>query len=110
LGGPFNLRFIDNGGVWKSSSSPLLDRLREAIDGVELTRLRRCPVCCKFYYAIRSNKGACDEHLGVARVWRLRKKIPEYNENRQVNRLVRKRNYSIGEARAVVMKNKEKSL
>jgi hypothetical protein len=100
---------VDSGGVLRVGSSALVLLLQKALDGVELTRLRRCPVCSKIYYAVRANKGACDEHLGVARVWRLRKKIPDYNQNKRINRLVRK-GHSIKQARAAVTKKKEKSL
>jgi hypothetical protein len=60
-----------------------------AIDGLELERLRRCPVCRQIYYAGRKNKGACDQHLGLARVRRKRGKTAEYNENRRFRRKMR---------------------
>ena len=56
---------------------------KRAILGVEASRLKHCPVCNRVYYAVRRNKGACDEHLGLARVWRKRGKDPEYNASRR---------------------------
>jgi hypothetical protein len=56
---------------------------KTAIAGVEVSRLRRCPVCCRIYYAIRANKRACDDHLALAAVWRARGKAPTYRSSRQ---------------------------
>ena len=49
---------------------------KRAILGVEASRLKHCPVCNRVYYAVRRNKGACDEHLGLARVSANAARIP----------------------------------
>jgi hypothetical protein len=65
---------------------PIWWLFRYAVEGLELERLRRCPVCHRIYYAGRKNKGACDQHLDLARVWRKRGKLPEYNAGRRLRR------------------------
>ncbi len=66
------------------------------VDG-DPSRIRRCPVCHMFYWANPRHKMACDEHLALARVWRSRGKLLGYEQNRRINRLV-KRGAPIGEA------------
>ena len=66
---------VEDGRV-KFIASGLLARFKRDFDGIEVARLKRCPICRAFYYATRSNKGACNEHLGLARIRRLREKIP----------------------------------
>ena len=67
----------------------ILEGFRRAFTGVDLARLRRCPVCTGFYYALRANKGACDKHVGLARIWKIRQKTPEYRERWRNKRLVK---------------------
>lgn len=78
-------------------------RFREAIRGVEIRRLRRCPVCRRIYYAVRDNKGACDLHLDVARVRRHRdpESRRKYEKTRKIMRLVRT-GLPLSKARAAV--------
>jgi len=68
---------------------------------VETRRIRTCPVCQSFYYAVRGNTGACDEHQTLARTRRTRD--PElrrqYKKAMQINRLTRA-GIPIGEATA----------
>jgi hypothetical protein len=66
--------------------NPVWNFFKHAISGLELERLRRCPVCRRVYYAWRNNKGACDAHLGLARTWRKRDKTREYNQSRRFRR------------------------
>jgi hypothetical protein len=72
-----------SGSIFFSEDKPIWWAFRQAVDGLELERLRRCPVCRRIYYAWRKNKGACDEHLALARVWRKRGKLSEYKANRR---------------------------
>jgi hypothetical protein len=78
-------------------------RFREALEGVEVKRLRRCPVCQRIYYAVRDNKGACDLHLDVARVRRHRdpESRRKYEKTRKINRLVKTR-LPLSQARMLV--------
>jgi hypothetical protein len=53
-------------------------RFLPALDHLDLTRIRRCPVCGKFYFARRTDAGACSPHCqNVNRVRRSRKKQGE---------------------------------
>jgi hypothetical protein len=70
-------------GLVVLQDNPVWQLFRGAIQLLDLGRLRRCPVCRRIYYAWRANKGACDQHLGLARVWRKRGKLPEYNASRR---------------------------
>jgi len=88
---PFNMTYFiednDNGRV-RFAPDPLLAEFKKALEGTEISRMRRCPICGNFYYAVRDNKGACDKHLARARVERgrdpeLRKK---YEKNRKRDR------------------------
>jgi hypothetical protein len=81
------LHVID--GRLRFRASLLRQSFQGAFTGVELARIRRCPVCTGFYYAVRANKGACDKHLVLARTWKIRKKTPEYRENWQINKLMK---------------------
>jgi predicted nucleic acid-binding Zn ribbon protein len=61
------------------------------IEGVEVTRLRRCPVCGRFFWAQREDKAACGARCAnVYRVRRRREKQREYAANRRENRRVKK--------------------
>jgi hypothetical protein len=75
-----------SGLVHFTEGSPAWMAFKWVVDGVELERLVRCPVCRRIYYAVRKDKGACDEHLGLARVWDTRGKLPEYNAARKFRR------------------------
>ena len=71
------------GGIISFHEDSNWSSFKTAIAGVELSRLRHCPVCCRIYYAIRANKGACDEHLALAAVRRARGKASTYQSNRR---------------------------
>ena len=88
LDGPLTEKIHLPNGFLEFRSSMLLEKLRRAFTGVELARLKRCPVCTGFYYALRANKGACDKHVGLARIWKIRQKTPEYRERWRNKRLV----------------------
>jgi hypothetical protein len=62
--------------------------LKELI-GTDPRRIRRCPICSRIYYAWRRDKGACSPRCCdtyYARKFRLKRR--QYEETRQVNRLV----------------------
>lgn len=88
---------------------PITDALKNAFERVEIARIRRCPMCGKFFYAVRANKGACDEHLAYARVQRGRdpEMRKQYEENRRINRLVRE-GKSLAQAKEEVAKKRRK--
>ncbi len=77
--------------------------------GAGALRIRRCPVCGRFYYAVRTDRGACDEHLARARVQRGRD--PElrrrYKETCRINRLVRD-GMPLDKAKAEVQRQRRK--
>ena len=77
--------------------------------GAGALRIRRCPVCGRFYYAVRADKGACDEHLARARVKRGRD--PElrrrYKETCRINLLVRG-GMPLNKAKAEVQRKRRK--
>lgn len=111
----FDLRFcvrdFGDGRVF-FDPDPIEGDFKQALQGAEIRRIRRCPVCEKFFYAERKNTGACKEHLALARVRRsrnpaLRKK---YERNRSINRLTKsidpltKKRVSIGKAMRQIAK------
>jgi hypothetical protein len=49
-------------------TNPAWSAFLEATSGVEVERLRFCPICYQVYYAWRRDKGACDRHLALARL------------------------------------------
>ncbi len=80
---------------------------RAAIEGLEVERLKRCPIrdCRKVFYAMRRNTGACREHLARARVYLARERREQYEQTRRINRMVRQ-GKSIGEAKAEVQRKR----
>jgi len=55
-----------------------------ALDGRDLRRLRACPVCSRFFVAMRSDQKACRRACANnLRVRQFRKKQPEYVKNRK---------------------------
>lgn len=101
-GGPLTEEIHIVAGCLEFHSSLLLEGFRNAFKGVELARLYRCPVCTAFYYAVRKNKGACDQHLVLARTWEFRKKTQKYRENWRINKLV-KSGFPLSKARAAIV-------
>ncbi len=87
------------------------ETFRKAIEGLEVARIRRCPVadCGKFFYAVRFNTGACNQHLARARVQRGRdtELRRQYEETRRINRLVRD-GRPLDKAKAEVKTNRRK--
>lgn len=90
---------VDAQGKVQITENPAWLLFRKALAGVEAQRLKRCPIetCRRVYYAKRSDALACDKHLGLAAVHRVRGKIPMYNEHRRANRRTRQ-GMSIGDA------------
>lgn len=88
--------------------------LMQSLEGLEAHRLRRCPIadCGRFFYAARSNSGACHEHLALARVRRGRPSGQalkrQYEETRRTNALVRK-GHPLAEAKAMVARRKRRA-
>jgi hypothetical protein len=88
---------------------------RNALNGVEVDRLRPCPEpkCRRIYYATRQNKMACDKHLALAAVKRSqankKAKAAEYELNRKAARLAKKKGIGAGEALAKVRSRSKSS-
>jgi len=100
---------IRSDGTAHISDEPVWLSFRDAIEGVESQRLRRCPECARVYYAVRFNKQACDAHLAVAAVKRAQKKRSEYENNRRADRLVKREGVSIGKALEQARKTKRRT-
>ena len=106
LGGPLTEQIYVENGILKFCSSSLLGDFRNAFTDVELSRFRRCEVCTAFYYAARKDKGACDQHLVLARTWEFRDKTAEYRENWRINKLV-KLGFGLSKTRAAIVSRRK---
>jgi hypothetical protein len=65
----------------ESFIDPFADFLR-AVGGVEARRIGICPICRRFYFAIRSDSRTCSRGCGTAlrvREWRVNQNKYEYN-------------------------------
>jgi hypothetical protein len=107
---PFEMAYsVEDKGDGRVNFEPdlMLQRFKEALEGTEILRVCRCPICGRFYYAVRKNKGACDEHLARARVKRGRdpQLRERYEANRRINELVKQKKLPIGKAKAAVKEN-----
>jgi len=104
---------IDEEGRLKASSDDLsIEYFHRALEGLEAARIRRCPVCGRIYFAHPLHKSACSQRCcAVERVRRTRnpRKQSEYNLNRKINRIRRKEDVSIGEAKRRVENEKLKN-
>jgi len=80
--------WVDENGDVVIEPDAFYDGFLPALAECGAQRIKRCPIpkCAKFFWAKPKNKGACDQHLGLARVWRKRGKIPQYNESRRFRR------------------------
>jgi hypothetical protein len=89
---------VSSDGRFYDQPDPRRQAFITVIQGVDdLTRIRRCPVCGCWFYALRRNTKACRPHLALARVRRSRDVSPnklterrrQYEENRKTNRLTK---------------------
>src|ERR1700722_14095998 len=46
---------------------PLRWAFKVALDGAETRRIRRCPICSKFFYAVRGTQKACSQRCDATR-------------------------------------------
>lgn len=94
----YYIRDLGDGRV-TFTDDPIPSEFKHALEGSEIRRVRRCPVCAAFFYAARKNTGACKEHLALARVRRSRdpRLREKYQRTRRINRLT-KRRVPIGDA------------
>jgi len=93
------LVYCDREGIIRIELDAYLDGFIPALDGAEVERIKRCPVCGKFFWAKPRNKGACSPKcLGLNRVRRWREKQRHYEKTRRINRVVRVDKIPIGEA------------
>jgi predicted nucleic acid-binding Zn ribbon protein len=63
-------------------AEPLLQIFRAAIQGAEIRRLGRCPICGKFFYAVRSTQKTCSQRCNATRrvrAWRANMVRYEYS-------------------------------
>lgn len=67
---------------------PYWGAFRKAMEAADPRRFKRCPVCSRFYYAVRKNTGACNEHQSLARVRKARQKTDDYNASRRLRRKI----------------------
>jgi len=68
---------------------PVFEGFKTALNDLEDDRLRRCPVCQGFFYAVRANTQACEAHRVLARV-RKNRGIPPATPERRTIQKVRK--------------------
>jgi hypothetical protein len=109
---PFKLTYFitDSGhGLISFAPDPWPNEFKTALEGIEIARIKRCPTCEKYFYAVRANKGACDEHLARERVRRGRdpERLRQYEETRRINRLVSE-GKTLAAAKAAVRNTKRK--
>jgi hypothetical protein len=60
---------------------PLRWAFKAALDGAETRRIRRCPICSKFFYAVRGTQKACSPRCNATRrvrAWRAKQAQYEY--------------------------------
>jgi hypothetical protein len=60
---------------------PLLENFKSAIDGVESDRVRLCPICSRFFFALRITQRACSTRCNQTRrvrAWREKQTQYEY--------------------------------
>jgi hypothetical protein len=107
----FSVPYVMSAFIGRIRSEPYMfvNAFREVMEGLEIARIRRCPVadCGKFFYAVRFNTGACNKHLARVRVQRGRdpQLRRQYEETRQINRRVH-RGMPLDQARAEVRNKK----
>jgi len=74
----------DGGAILHFAPHPLL----QALEGVDASRIRRCPICGKIYWAGRSDTGACKKRCkGTLRT---RKWRGQYQERYKPRRIAKK--------------------
>jgi hypothetical protein len=72
--------WMRNGALTVSRIDAFKDFLT-VLDGVEAARLRQCPICRRFFYALRKDKKACSKRCNAARRvrdWRANQSRHEY--------------------------------
>jgi len=72
--------WIFKGTVTTRWVDPFKDFLA-ALEGVEVVRLRQCPICSRFFYALRKDQKACSKRCNAARRerdWRANQSSYEY--------------------------------
>lgn len=83
--------FVEQDGTLQFHHRDMYREFLRSIEGVEVTRLRRCPVCGRFFWAQREDKSACSARCGdTYRVRFYRDRAPKYAANRRQNRRVKK--------------------
>ncbi len=60
------------------------DTFPPALEGADVRRIKTCPACGKLFWANPSHKGACDDHLGLVRIWKYRAKQKDYEQTRKL--------------------------
>jgi len=76
--------WVRNGAVRARWVDPFKDFL-DALEGVEAARVRQCPVCRRFFFALRKDQKACSKRCnGVRRVRHWRANQAEYEYRRKL--------------------------
>ncbi len=74
----------DDGRI-RFQADPLREALKTALEGAEIRRMRRCPICGRFFYARRVTQQACSKGCNsTRRVRAWREKQAEYEHNRKL--------------------------
>jgi hypothetical protein len=77
---------LDRSGLVSMFQAGVWGPFYQALQGLNIQRLRRCPICGRIYYAVRKDLAACPEHLKLARSRRERGKLPEYTASRRLRK------------------------
>jgi hypothetical protein len=110
---PFSMRMevgIGEDGLISFDPDPFWLHFQKALHKADPMRVRRCPHCGNFYFAVRSNTGACNEHLARVRMQRSRdpERRRQYEETRRINRLVHQEKMELKLARAKVQRRQRR--
>jgi hypothetical protein len=85
--------FVCNPKIKAGADDLLLDQFFAAIQGHDIRKFKRCPICEKFFIAWRIDKGACSPKcLALNRVRRHRERQSGYEEKRKLKGAVSKPN------------------
>jgi hypothetical protein len=83
--------FVCNPKIGALSDDLFLDQFFAAIQGHDIRKFKRCPICGKFFIAWRIDKGACSPKcLALNRVRRHRERQSVYEEKRKLKGTVSK--------------------
>jgi hypothetical protein len=84
----FDSYLVDGNGLLDTNAT-IWGRVRDLVHQIEVARIKRCPMCEKFFYARRKEKAACSNCLNAWNQKLHRKRSPGYQKNRKRNKRAR---------------------